>query len=234
MIDFSLLDNPIWNALTTTHQSFSIGNNIIKSYRHDVLPFVGLREDQNELSTTLLQSFSASNPINSKNPRQCYVKEVATSLPIIATVPCIQMVCEQHVNYADNDADLKKLGLDDKDELFELVNLVQPGFMKANTYQIGDYYGIRKDDRLVAVAGERMKMTGLTEVSAVCTHPDHTGKGYAQKLVQVVCREIFKQNRIPFLHVVETNVRAIKVYELLGFKKRRDLVLMKVAVPLEG
>jgi predicted GNAT family acetyltransferase len=100
---------------------------------------------------------------------------------------------------------------------------VQPGYFKSRTFELGAYFGIYENDRLVAAAGERMKMDGYTEVSAVVTHPEHTGKGYAKKLVSYTTARIFAEGRIPYLHVAQTNTAAIYLYEKLGFKTRRKI-----------
>jgi predicted GNAT family acetyltransferase len=76
---------------------------------------------------------------------------------------------------------------------------------------------------LVAVAGERMKMNDYTEVSAIVTHPNYTGLGYAKQLIAHAVNNIFDQGKIPYLHVVDTNVGAIKLYEKLGFVTRRKM-----------
>jgi predicted GNAT family acetyltransferase len=110
-----------------------------------------------------------------------------------------------------------------KKELFYIVNLVQPGYFKEKTAELGQYFGIYKNGDLVAVTGERMRMHEFTEVSAVVTHPAHTGKGYAKQLIKHTCKKIFKEQKLPYLHVAETNVAAIKLYEKLGFTTRRKI-----------
>lgn len=112
-------------------------------------------------------------------------------------------------------------------ELLELVNLVQPGYFKAETVQLGKYFGIFKEIKgeptLVAVTGERMRMNDYTEVSAVVTHPEHGGRGYAKQLVAHVANQVIAEGKMPFLHVAESNLGAIKLYEKLGFKLRRKI-----------
>src|SRR5262245_26727940 len=88
---------------------------------------------------------------------------------------------------------------------------------------MGNYYGIFQNDELVAVSGERMKMSDCTEVSAVVSHPLHVGKGYAKQLVAFTVNKIFDQNKIPYLHVAESNVAAIRLYQSLGFKTRTKI-----------
>lgn len=108
-------------------------------------------------------------------------------------------------------------------ELIALVNLVQPGYFKDKTPDLGNYYGIFKNNELVAVTGERMKMDHATEISAVVTHPEHSGKGYAKQLVAFVANQIAEEGKIPFLHVAEKNLGAIGLYEKLSFATRRKI-----------
>ena len=88
---------------------------------------------------------------------------------------------------------------------------------------MGDYFGVIKQGKLAAVTGERMKMYNFTEVSAVVTHPSFTGRGFAKQLVAHTVNKIFDENKIPYLHVAETNFGAIRLYDNLGFKTRRKI-----------
>jgi predicted GNAT family acetyltransferase len=119
----------------------------------------------------------------------------------------------------------KIIELDDTwaEALSSLVNEVQPGYFKKKTNLMGNYFGVIKEGKLVAVTGERMKMNGFTEVSAVVTHPLYTGKGFAKQLVAHTVNKIFDENKTPYLHVAETNFDAIRLYEKLGFKTRRKM-----------
>ena len=112
------------------------------------------------------------------------------------------------------------LGNDDSAEMIELTALTKPGPFSTRTHELGAYFGIREGSKLVAMAGERLKVPGYTEVSAVCTHPDHNGKGYARVLMIEVMRVIRERGETPFLHVRQDNERAIALYERLGFIKR--------------
>jgi predicted GNAT family acetyltransferase len=107
--------------------------------------------------------------------------------------------------------------------LSNLVNEVQPGYFKKKTRLMGNYFGVIKEGKLVAAAGERMKMNNFTEVSAVVTHPFYTGKGFAKQLVAHTANKIFDENKTPYLHVAETNLDAIRLYEKLGFITRRKM-----------
>lgn len=132
------------------------------------------------------------------------------------------MVLENPIDFEISE-DIMLMGYTEKQQLLNLVNLVQPGYFKENTIKLGDYYGIFKNQKLVAVTGERMKMNDFMEISAVITHPEHIGRGYAKQLVTQVANKVFEQNKTPYLHVAERNTGAIKLYEKLGFKTRRKI-----------
>lgn len=225
MVDFSLPDNPFWSALQTTQQHFSIGTSQIKKFPADILPFAGLAV-QDLLLLDQLALYLAPH-------EEVFVKDGIGTPPaqwkIMSHLACIQMICLQlpEINL-ERKVEIEKLREDDFDDLFQLVNQVQPGFIMKRTHLLGDYFGIRINGRLVATAGERLSMDGFIELSAVCTLPEFTGKGYAQVLTQHVCRGIFKKGSIPILHVLESNHRAIKLYEMFNFKKRMDFPLIKL------
>ena len=211
------LDNPVWHSLKETHKQYSIDGGNICFYHPDYCPFGGFINSNgiaNEIDryARLTEKFY----IVGEKPR------FSEKLSMINELVCDQMVIENRIGM-DEDETILRIDKDYKDELFNLVNLVQPGYFKPKTSSLGSYYGIFKNGTLVAVTGERMKMNDLTEVSAVVTHPDHTGKGYAKKLVAFTTSKIFDESRIPYLHVSETNTGAISLYNKLGFKLRRKI-----------
>jgi predicted GNAT family acetyltransferase len=108
-------------------------------------------------------------------------------------------------------------------EMVELAKLTKPGPFGLRTIEFGHYYGIFDQDKLVAMTGQRLHPQQYTEVSAVCTHPDHLGKGFASALVQHQVQLILQQGKTPFLHVREDNSRAIALYERLGFSISRNM-----------
>jgi len=141
----------------------------------------------------------------------------------IAGAPLLQMVCEnggESRHSTSGRSEIFKLGDADSAEMVELATLTKPGPFGTRTHELGYYVGIRHGGKLVALAGERLKVRGYTEVSAVCTHPDHLGRGYAAALMTEVMRWIRSRGETPFLHVRGDNARAISLYERLGFRVR--------------
>ena len=213
----SKLDNPVWYSLSENHQKFAIDYGKTKFYHPDYGPFGGFTALENTTIATKEYSTLIDNFfIVGEKP------EIADSLKIAKELVCLQMVVNEKIQLPI-DVEIVKLTEDHKVILCDLVNLVQPGYFKNKTIMLGDYYGIFKDNQLVAITGERMKMNSFTELSAIITHPDHTGKGYAKQLITHVVNAIFDQGKIPFLHVAENNGGAIALYEKLGFTTRRKM-----------
>jgi predicted GNAT family acetyltransferase len=138
---------------------------------------------------------------------------------VVRDVPLAQMVWSGSVDAQDENG-VEQLSIADVDEMLALTELTKPGPFGKRTPELGTYLGIRDGGRLVAMAGERLRLPGFTEVSAVCTHPEYQGRGFARMLISAVVRQITERGETPFLHVAQVNTRAIRVYEELGFKTR--------------
>jgi predicted GNAT family acetyltransferase len=135
----------------------------------------------------------------------------------------VQMIGE-HVNGVDA-SEAIPLGAHDVPDMLELVRQTDPGPFVDRTIELGDYVGIRRDSKLVAMAGERLHFDGWTEISAVCTAPAHRGHGMASRLVGALIAGIQRRSERTFLHVLTTNTNAIRLYEELGFRVRRRLTI---------
>lgn len=211
------LDNPVWFSLTESHEKFAVNHGDVKFYHPDYCPFGGfITLDSTEKPLDEYSELAASFYVVGEKP------DCSPSLTLNKELVCLQMVLAAKIEM-DSNTDIIPLKTKHKDDLLRLVNLVQPGYFKSNTPELGSYYGIYKENELIAVTGERMKMNAYTEVSAVVTHPDHTGKGYAKQLVAHTANQIFLEGKTPYLHVAETNAGAIKLYEKLGFMTRRKI-----------
>jgi hypothetical protein len=146
-------------------------------------------------------------------------------LALVERSPIMQLIAEA---LAPGDAPaftVTPLTNADGPEMLALATLTRPGPFFARTHQLGDFVGVRADGRLAAMAGERMRLPGHTEVSGVCTHPDHQGRGYAAALTRMVAANILARGETPFMHVFEANADAISIYQALGFRLRREMRL---------
>jgi GNAT superfamily N-acetyltransferase len=220
MHNYAALDNPVWHALQTTHKAFAQGTDRVQRYPVDVLQFVGcadpLHADLNEIL-----------PWTSVGEKMIMIGELPvlpSNWALLRQLDCIQMICDQAVSIDSPDV----VPLENIEEMLTLVNLVQPGFFYKNTPSLGKYYGIYQEGQLVAIAGERTKITGMVEVSAVCTHPAFTGRGFAQQLVAHIVNKNVAEGNALYLHFLTNNERARKVYERLGFGDRRGIVFWEM------
>ena len=153
--------------------------------------------------------------------------DYSSRIRLLGAIPCLQMLLEKPVNLAVQGNIVPLVTTDQFAQLYKLVWKVQPGYFQPRTTDMGNYFGIYQNDQLVAAAGERMKWNAYSEVSAVVTHPDYTGRGYASQLVKQVTDKIFAENKIPCLHVADSNAIAIRLYHKLGFHTRRQMPLWK-------
>jgi len=141
---------------------------------------------------------------------------------------CVQMLAEA-VELGGVDIAHTPLGAADASEMVALASLTRPGPFFERTHELGGFVGVRVDGRLAAMAGERMKLAGFTEVSGVCVHPDFRGAGYARELSRLVARRILARGETPFLHAFASNAPAVTLYEALGFKLRTTVQLTVLA-----
>jgi predicted GNAT family acetyltransferase len=214
------LDNPIWHSLNNAHKDFAIGGDLAKRYLTDVVGASGLKENTEaaftELATICPEGATAV----------VYSPELEQSQwEIVFQVTIFQMVCGKDVPAPDYKMEIQALGLDDVPEMLALIELTQPGPFLERTVELGAYYGIRQEGQLVAMAGSRMFTPHYREISAVCTHPDYRGKGYAGLLSQHLAQQFQQDGIIPFLHVAMDNHNAQSVYKKLGFEVHQEITL---------
>ena len=143
---------------------------------------------------------------------------------VVAQGPLLQMTHEKDAPPAAGDRPLLELGEADAKEMLALAELTKPGPFSLRTRELGAFLGVREGGRLAAMTGERLRLPGWTEVSAVCTHPEHLGRGHAAALMAETVRRIRARGEKAFLHVLPRNERAIALYERLGFARRTELV----------
>lgn len=210
-----LLDRPALAALRTRHNIHAQAHGQAMRYDPQVAPFVVTADDSDaaldDLGNLLEDGRMAIMLQRQRSP-----------LPPVAAVELavdgVQMLAETLAPAPD--IDFIPLTAADAPEMVELATLTKPGPFLPRTHELGGYIGIRDKGRLIAMAGERFKVPGFTEVSAVCTHPDYRGRGYAGALTLTVAHRIAARGETPFLHTFATNTNAIRLYEKLGFVLR--------------
>jgi ribosomal protein S18 acetylase RimI-like enzyme len=219
----AVLDSPIWRSLSSSHAYFCEGDERAKRYPASISPLAATVDSSTESYLRLAEL------LYPEKTAALFLVEPASALPgleIVFTRPTIQMVWESGNTAETNPGEV--LDSSDAQEMLELAELTKPGPFAIRTVELGTYLGVRQDGKLVAMAGERLRIPGWTEISAVCTHPDHRGHGYASALVLAVAAGILRRGEVPFLHVAPENDSAIHVYEKLGFRTRRALHLTVV------
>jgi ribosomal protein S18 acetylase RimI-like enzyme len=210
------LDNPIWHSLSTLHARFAEGDQLSKRYPPEVTLLAAMDEPTSEAYASLAKTLQrAGAALFLDQPPQ-----IPAGWITVHSSPIVQMVCEQP-KLAQDGFPAEKLTPADVPEMVALAELTKPGPFGTRTRELGQYLGIRQNKRLVAMAGERLHLPGFTEVSAVCTHPEFQGRGYARELMSILMRKIMQRGETPILHVRQENVSAIHLYEKLGFRTRR-------------
>lgn len=224
------LDNPIWSALTGAHATFAVRHGEAGRYPPDMTSLMGLRAPSAEAFADLavllgpggVAPLFLAEPIDLPAPFvTVYSRDIA------------QMHCPVPLPQS-NDAippGVRPLVQADVVAMEALVELTKPGPFGPRTIDFGDYFGIEADGVLVAMAGTRLRPEGATEISAVCTHPDHQGHGYGRTLVGQVGRMIQARGETAFLHVKTDNQAAVRAYRALGFIQRRVIHLRVGRVP---
>ena len=217
-----ILDNPIWNALITSNKHLAYGSEQAKYLKREVGIFAGLKTNRESDLSNLQALLPERSLVVLFTPEELFVP---AGWQLVLQKAIFQMVYEQVDSPREDDQEL--VGLQEKDiaAMLDLTALTKPGPFLSRTIEFGHYEGIYNGNNLVAMAGQRLQPDPYTEISAVCTHPEHTGIGYAAKLVRSQISQITAASRIPFLHVNTDNTAACRLYERLGFKIRKPMLV---------
>ena len=220
------LENPIWAALNSAQQHFSIAAGAARRYPADVAPFCAVAQEGVALSADDLAGIADGS---------YYFLGAMPALPAGWSLQplsgVLQMVYEGGPLAAPSGEGIRLLAADDP-AMVELTDIAFPGYFRKRTGAMGRYAGIHDEGgRLVALSGERMDLGRLREVSAVCTHPEFTGRGYARRLVEYIMYGMQQQGVRPMLHVGAANARAQALYRSMGFAATRELPHARLICP---
>ena len=220
-----VLNDPVWAALNGTHRHVAEFTGSAARYDPEVAPFAALADPADPRSWQDLAAllgpggraaFAGAPPL----PEGWRGGTSVAGAQLVATAL-----------RADIEPEARPLGPADVPEMMELVARAKPGPFRPRTIELGAYYGIRRGGRLIAMAGERIRPPGWTEISAVCTDEAFRGQGLATRLIRHVAAGIAGRGDTPFLHVAAGNAGAIRLYESIGFTRRRDVVFYFVEAP---
>lgn len=217
-----MLDRPVWNALTGRQAPFALGDNAGLRFAPEYGPFAAPCDPSGDLTSLAHMAKGDDIWLVEKNPIV-----PPTGLTLVQSAECVQMVAHK-LTHTENRCEhaFADLGEEDAADMRALAALTKPGPFSTKTQNLGGFIGIRKNGILVAMAGERMKPGRYTELSGVCTHPDHRGRGYAGTLMRIVTSRILQRGETAFLHCYESNTGAIALYQSLGFEIHQTVTAM--------
>jgi predicted GNAT family acetyltransferase len=215
------LDRPVWNALHSRQAHLAIGSGRAVGYQRPYAMFIA-GADQSEASLAAMATLVPAEAQAGLVERKRWPLPPGTRA--VADAAIVQMVAQDGITGSGAGFPLLELSEADEPDALRLATLCRPGPFFERTSALGGFIGVRDSaGRLVAMAGERMKVGEFTEVSAVCTHPDHRGRGLARGLISVVAGRIVERGEIPWLHSYPDNAGAIALYESLGFRRRAEV-----------
>jgi ribosomal protein S18 acetylase RimI-like enzyme len=217
------LDNPIWSSLTTKHASFAVTQEGAARYPPQIAPFAAVATGDAQALSRLEVLINGGESVYLVGAAPEFGRgwrvDSASQIPqLVCGVPAVVRAGPETVTLTQAH----------RSDMLALTALVFPGFFRARTVEMGRYIGIYHGRVLAAMAGERMRMDGYQEISAVCTHPEFIGRGYAQRLVALLVNAVLERGDTPFLHTHRENARALALYDRLGFRIRTEVMLWSV------
>ena len=213
------LDRPVWSALQTRQAHYAQGGGMALRFLADVSPFAVGRDGSREAADALASLIAPGDDISLAEVAPPEAPAGVTGLRKL----CLQMVWEK-LEPETAAFDIIPLGEADAAEMLALALLTKPGPFRARTHTMGRFVGVRDGGRLIAMAGERMHMSGYREISAVCTHPDFRGRGLGAALMRTVGARMMQEGDQPFLHTYADNAGAVALYRKLGFVVRAEII----------
>jgi ribosomal protein S18 acetylase RimI-like enzyme len=219
-----VLDNPAWAALTGPHAHLAIGHGMARHYPRDIVPFSAIAQ----ATPQAYRDLALDLPLGAEARLHRLVEEpLPADWEKLGSAPLLQMIADEAPALVASPASITRLGEADLGAMLELMAATNPGRFGRRSPILGTYLGIREGDRLVAMAGERMRVAGYVELSAISTSPQARRRGYAACLTAELMRLAFERGEQPILHVPASNAGAIALYRRLGFRVRRTLVSLR-------
>ena len=228
----ALFTDPVLTALESTHGWLAEATGEAMRYPAEVAPFAAVKRRTPAVMRELAGLVAPGEAVWVFGEDLPEVPELRNE----ATLPCLQMVLagecrSEHAAGTRHRHAVEPMGEETWDEMLALIAISYPGFFRRRTPEMGRYFGIREAGRLVAMGGERLRMPGYAEISGLCTHPEHRGRGHAARLLEQLAGLHRDGGIVSFLHVSAGNEGAIGLYERMGFEVTRQLPLQRLSRP---
>jgi len=220
------LDNPVFTALTGGQAEFGVRHLNAVRYRTGISPFGAVADESSATDWADAARLTGAGQVT------LFVRGSAAppaGWAVVGGRPGVQLVAADLDPAPDPEA--IALSAADVPEMLELTERTKPGPFLPGTVELGGYLGIRREGRLVAMAGERMRPPGFAEISAVCTDQAWRGHGFGTRLTRAVAAGIAARGETPFLHAAGDNTNAIRLYKSLGFAHRREVFFVAAKSP---
>jgi predicted GNAT family acetyltransferase len=214
------LERPVWSSLSSRHGALAVGGPLARRYAPEVNLFASACDDSADALAALAALVDTGERVYLLQVPRIVVPP---GLMAVKSAKGVQMVATRSLASMALHEDILTLSERDASEMLALATLTEPGPFLSRTHMMGTFLGVRIGGRLAAMAGERFRFPGYTEVSGVCTHPDFRGRGLARRLSAAVAARIEARGERPFLHAWKTNVAAIALYGSLGFQLRAEV-----------
>jgi len=217
--------NPAWHALHTKHRHFAMGAGAACRYPAAVAPIAAVAEPGEQALRNLHSLLVPGESVWIAGESFPPVPE----LHFEQALPCLQMVLSGEATLPESTVEITRLPNANAPAMVALTDIAFPGFFRPRTCEMGTYYGVRVEGELIAMGGERLMLDGYPEISGICTHPAHRGKGYAANLIGQLARNHRRAGLVSWFHVVSANQHAIELYLRLGFRTVREVTLHRVS-----
>ncbi len=220
------LDNPVWHALGGPQAEFALKRPFARRFDPDIAPFFAIEEPSDKAYRDIGDMLGKSPEARLFRPEEENEPEGWNKT---FEKPIAQMILPPSVALKAPGSQVIELGIGDVAAMRDLAARAEPGPFGSRTHELGTVLGIHDGDKLVAMAGERLRLPGLIEISAVAVDPEYRGRGYGRMLTAALALRIRAAGQMPFLHVFEDNKAAFGLYKKMGFAQRTTLVVIWLA-----